>query len=109
MKWLRIAVDHNYDDAYYNLALMHEDRRSPVYDPGEAFRCWSRVAERPRGDLRFMATLTLARCCRDGIGTNRNRTESISWLDRLLAVAPTDKSDYRLASKLKQEIEGDLL
>lgn len=108
-KWLRIALEHGYDDAYISLASIHEDRRSPIYDPEEAFRCWARVAERPRGDLRFMAMLTLARCCRDGIGTERNREEAIKWLDRLLVVAPAGKANYRDAEKLKQEIEGDLL
>lgn len=109
VKWLRIAVDHGYYGAYYILALILEDRRSPVYDPNEAFRCWNRVAERPNGDLRFTAMLTLARCCRDGIGTERSREETTRWLERLMAVAPKEKSDYRNAAKLKQEVEGDLL
>jgi len=108
VRWLRVAVEHECDSAYYDLALMHEDRRSSVYDPEEAFHCWIQVAERPRGDLRFMAMFTLARCCRDGIGTERNRENAIAWLDRLLAGAPAGKADYRDAAKLKQEIEGDL-
>ena len=109
VKWLRIAVDHGYDSAYCSLALIHEDRESPAYDADEAFLCWSKVAERPRGDLRFFAMWRLASCCRDGVGTARNRDEAKRWLDRILAVAPKDKSDYRDALKRKREIDEELL
>lgn len=109
VKWLRIAVDHGYDSAYCSLALIHEDRDSPAYDADEAFLCWSKVAERPRGDLRFFAMWRLASCCRDGVGTARNRDEAKRWLDRILAVAPKDKSDYRDALKRKREIDEELI
>jgi TPR repeat protein len=108
VKWLRIAVDHGIDSAFYNLALIYEDRQSPAHDPEEAFRCWQEVAERPRGDLRFMAMFSLAYCCRDGIGTERNRDEAKRWLDRIIAVAPKDKSDYRDAVKLRNELDQEL-
>lgn len=109
VEWLRIAVDHGYDTAYYNLALIYEDRASPEYNADEAFYCWSQVAERPRGDLRFMAMLTLARCCRDGIGTDLDRQKARQWLDRLMALAPKEKADYRHAAKLRKEIDEELL
>jgi TPR repeat protein len=108
VKWLRTAVEDGDDSAYYNLALIHEHRNSPEYDPEEAFRCWSHVAERPKGNLRIVAMFILARWCRDGIGTERSRDEAKRWLDRILAVAPKDKSDYRDAAKLRREIDDDL-
>lgn len=108
VKWLRIAVDHGYDSAYYNLALIHENRDSPEHDAEGAFHCWRKVAERPRGDLRFFAMWRLASCCRDGVGTARNRDEAKRWLDRILAIAPKDKSDYRDALKRKREIDEEL-
>lgn len=108
VKWLRIAVDHGIDSAFYNLALIHEDRQSPAHDPEEAFRCWLKVAERPRGDLRFMAMFRLVSCCRDGVGTARSLEEAKSWLARILATAPKDKSDYRHAAKLRREMDDEL-
>jgi TPR repeat protein len=109
VKWLRTAVDHGYDSVFYNLALIYEDRESPEYDVQEAFCCWSQVAERPRGDLRFMAMLTLARCCREGTGTDRDRQQAKQWLDRLMALAPNGKADYRHAAKLRKEIDEELI
>jgi TPR repeat protein len=109
VNWLRISIGHGDDSSYYNIALLHQDRNSPAYDPAEAFNCWSRVAERPRGDLRFEAMLSLARCCRDGHGTERNRDKAIEWFDLLLSVAPRKVSEHDDAVKLRQEIEGDLL
>jgi TPR repeat protein len=82
---------------------------SPEYNAEEAFCCWSQVAERPRGDLRFMAMLTLARCCRDGTGTDLDRQKARQWLDRLMALAPKEKADYRYAAKLRKEIDEELL
>lgn len=108
VKWLRIALDHGYDSAYYNLALIHEDRESPAHDPEEAFLCWLQVAERPSGDLRFSAMFSLAHCCRDGIGTLRSRDEAMRWLDRILAIAPKENSDYQHAMKLRKDLEQDL-
>ena len=80
VKWLRIAAENGNDLSYSSLAGIHEDRRSPAHDPEEAFRCWLQVAERPRGDLRFLAMWRLACCCRDGIGTPRSRDEAKRWL-----------------------------
>jgi TPR repeat protein len=108
VKWLRTAADEGCDSSYYSLALICEDRESPEYNAEAAFRCWSRVAERPRGDLRFMAMLTLAKCCRDGIGTGCDRQEAKRWLDRLMALAPKEKADYRYAAKLRKEIDEEL-
>ncbi len=108
VKWLRTAADEGCDSSYYSLALIYEDRESPEYNAEEAFRCWSRVAERPRGDLRFMAMLTLARCYRDGNGTECDRQQAKCWLDRLMALAPKDKADYRYAAKLRKEIDEEL-
>lgn len=108
VKWLRIAVENGYDSAYPNLADILEDRQSPAYDPDEAFRCWLKVAERPRGDLRFSAMFRLAYSCRDGIGTSRSRDEAKRWLDRILATAPKEKSDYRHAMKMRRELDEEL-
>jgi TPR repeat protein len=52
---------------------------------------------------------TLARCCRDGIGVERDLQQAKLWLDRLIAVAPKDKSDYRHAVKLRKEMDEELL
>ncbi|MBL9154200.1 MAG: sel1 repeat family protein [Verrucomicrobiales bacterium] len=108
LTWLRVAIEHGMDSVYFHLALMHGDRKSPVFDEEEAYRCWIQVAERPRGELRFMAMLALARSCRDGIGTERSRGNAIRWLDRLMAAAPVTTADYRNAVRLKEEIEGEL-
>jgi hypothetical protein len=48
---------------------------------------------------------TLACCCRDGIGTDRNREEAKRWLDRIITCAPKDKTDYRDAVKLRNELD----
>jgi TPR repeat protein len=108
VKWLLQAADEGHVDSFYDLALIHEDRTSPQYDPAEAFRCWSRVAERPSGGLRFTAMHTLARWCRDGIGTARDREEAKRWLDRLMDLAPKDKANYRDAAKLHKAIDEEL-
>ena len=108
VKWLHIAAEHGDESANYNLALIHEDRGSPEYNAEEAFRCWTCVAERPKGnDLRFMGMLTLARCCRNGIGTQRNRQQAIEWLDCLLAASPK-KAYCREATKLRKEIDEEI-
>lgn len=109
VKWLRIAVEEGNELSNHNLALIYEDRESPEYNAGEAFRCWSVVAERPRGDLRILAMLTLARYCRDGFGTTCDRQEAKRWLDRLMTLAPKAKADYRHAAKLRKEIDEQLL
>lgn len=108
VRWLRIAADSGNDLSYASLAYIYEDRRSPAHEPEEAFRCWLQVAERPRGNLRFHAMWRMACCCRDGIGTERNREEAKRWLDRIIAVAPKDKSDYRDAVKLRHELDQEL-
>jgi TPR repeat protein len=108
VKWLRIAVENGDTVSYSILADIHNDQRSPAHDPEEAFRCWLQVAERPRGDLRFDAMYWLARSCRDGIGTVRNHDEAKRWLDRIIAVAPKEKSDYRHAVKLRRELDEEL-
>lgn len=108
VKWLRTAVEGGCKSSHFSLALIHEDRESPEYNPEETFRCWSRIAERPRGDLRFMAMLTLARCCRDGLGTECDRQQAKRWLDRLMELAPQDKADYRYAAKLRKEMDEEL-
>jgi TPR repeat protein len=108
VKWLRIAVENGNDLSYSSLAHIHADRQSPAHDPEEAFQCWLQLAERPRGDLRLDAMYWLARSCRDGIGTVRNHDEAKRWLDRIIAVAPKDKSDYRHAVKLRREIDEEL-
>ncbi len=109
VKWLRIAAENGNDLSCSTLAEIHEDRRSPAHDPEEAFRCWLLVAERPRGDLRFFAMWRLACCCRDGIGTARSRDQAKRWLDRIIAVAPKEKADYRDALKLRRELDEELL
>lgn len=109
VKWLQIAVDEGHELSNYALALTYEDRASSEFNAEEAFHCWSRVAELPSGSLRFTAMLTLARWCRDGIGTQRDRQQAIHWLDRLLSVAPKEKSIYRFAAKLRKEIDEELL
>jgi TPR repeat protein len=109
VKWLRIAVENGNDLSYSSLAYIYEDRRSPAHDPEEAFRCWLQVAERPRGDFHFFAMWRLVSCCRDGVGTVRSRDEAKRWLDRILALAPKEKSDYRDALKRKREIDDELL
>ncbi len=50
----------------------------------------------------------LAYCYRDGLGTQQSRDEAKRWLDRILAVAPKEKSDYRHALKLRREIDEEL-
>jgi len=106
--WLQIAVEEGNELSNYSLALIYENRESPAYNPEEAFRCWSLLAERVRGDIRFQAMFTLARCCRDGIGTERNRQEAKRWLDHLMTLVPKEKADYRYAAKLRKEIDEDL-
>lgn len=108
-QWLLIAVENGNDLSYSSLADIHADRRSPAHDSEEAFHCWLQVAERPRGDLRLDAMYWLARSCRDGIGTSQSRDEAKRWLDRILAIAPPGKSDYRHAAKLRKEIDEGLL
>jgi hypothetical protein len=61
-----------------------------------------------RNDLRFLAMFRLAYCYRDGLGTQQSRDEAKRWLDRILAVAPKEKSDYRHALKLRREIDEEL-
>ena len=117
VKWLRIAAESGNDLSYASLAEIYEDRRSSAHDPKEAFFCWLEYVERRQPTLdgpiglarRFHAMRTLACCCRDGIGTERNRDEAKRWLDRIIAVAPKDKSDYLHAIKLRQEIDEELI
>lgn len=116
VKWLRIAAESGNDLSYASLAEIYEDRRSPVHDPKEAFFCWLQYVERRQPTLdgpiglarRFHAMRTLACCCRDGIGTERSRDEAKRWLDRIIEVAPKDKSDYQDAVRLRREIDEEL-
>ncbi len=108
VKWLRTAVEEGNVISNYNLALIFENRESPAYNPVEAFSCWTQVATRPRGELRITAMFSLARCCRAGIGTARDRQEAIRWLDHLMTLAPKEKSEYRYAAKLRKEIDEEL-
>lgn len=109
VKWLRIDVENGNDSAYISLACIHEDRRSPAHDTVEAFQCWLQVAERPRGDTRISAMFYLARCCRDGVGTERNLDVAKYWLNRVLVIVPKDKFDYRHAMNLLREFDEELL
>lgn len=113
VKWLRIAAESGNELSYASLAEIYEDRRSPAHDPKEAFYCWLQYVERRQPTLdgpiglarRFHAMRTLACCCRDGIGTDRNREEAKRWLDRIITCAPKDKSDYRDAVKLRNDLD----
>ena len=107
-EWLQTAVEEGNELSNYSLASIYENRDSPAHNPEEAFRCWSLLAERPSGDIRFLAMSRLARCCRDGIGTLCDRQEAKRWLDRLMALAPQEKADYRYAAKLSKEIDEEL-
>jgi hypothetical protein len=109
VEWLTRSADDGDSMSQYSLALIYEDRNSPAHDPEKAYCCWLQVAQRPQGTLRFDAMHTLARCCRDGIGVKRDLQQAKEWLDRLIAVAPKDKSDYRHAVKLRKEMDEELL
>ncbi len=109
VEWLHKGIEEGNPDCYHHLALIHENRSSPAYDPQAAFRAWLQVAQRPRADLRLLALRQLAVSCRDGIGTEPDRGQAIRWLDRLIALAPAGKRDHRRALKLRREIAEDLL
>lgn len=110
VKWCRISIEQQADvpTAYYVLALIHSNRLSPGYDEKEAYKYWLKVAERPRGGIRFEAMFHLAHCCRNGEGIERNLDEAKRWLDLIMTLAD-NKSDYRKAQKLRQKMEEDLL
>jgi len=108
VKWLRTAVEEGNELSHFSLARIYEDRNSPAYDAEAAFCCWILLAERQHGDIRFEAMFTLACCCRDGIGTACDRQQAKRWLDRVMTLAPKEKSDYRRAAKLRKEIDEEL-
>jgi len=55
---------------------------------------------------RLEAMFTLARCFRDGIGTESNRQEAKRWLDQLMVLAHKEKSNYRYAAGINEEIDA---
>jgi TPR repeat protein len=108
VKWLRLAVEGGCKDYHQSLAVLFDDRSSPVHDPREGFLAWVQVAQRPSGEVRLQAMRQIALCCRDGLGTERSVKEAKRWLDRLITLAPTGKPDHRRALKLRAELDEEL-
>jgi TPR repeat protein len=108
IKWYLRAAEAGYKDSFFELAMLYEDRTSPVHDSVEAVKWFNAVAEQTGGS-RSRAMLALARHCRDGIGTAQDLKMAREWLTRLLAVASPKADEYREATSLLAEIEGDLL
>jgi TPR repeat protein len=102
------AAEAGYKESFFELAMLYDDRTSPLHDPVEAVKWFKIVAEQKDGS-RPRALLALARHCRDGIGTAQDLKTAREWLTRLLAVASPKADEYREATSLLAEIEGDLL
>ncbi len=102
------AVEAGYDESFVELAILYDDRTSPVHDPAEAVKWFKIVAEETCGS-RPRAMLALARHCRDGSGTAQDLKMAREWLTRLLAITSPKSAEYREATSLLAEIEGDLL
>lgn len=108
IKWYLRAAEAGYKDSFVELAMLYDDRTSPVYDPVEAVK-WFKVVAEQSGGSRPRAMLALARRSRDGIGTAQDLKMAREWLTRLLAIASPKAVEYREATSLLAEIRGDLL
>jgi TPR repeat protein len=108
LQWFHRAADAGLSESHIHLAMLYDDRKSPIHNSAEAVKWYLAVVE-GTGGHKARAMLALARHSRDGIGTERGRQIAQNWLLRLLDVVPKKSAAHREASGLLEQIRGDLL
>lgn len=106
--WFVRAAEAKVGDSEFELAMLYDDRKSPVHNSAEAVK-WYRVLAAGPAVVRPRVMLALARHCRDGDGTPRAPDEAKEWLRRVLEVTRANSPFNREAAALLEQIEGDLL
>jgi TPR repeat protein len=107
VRWLRLAAEMGFVDSYCELAWIHGDRRSPVFDPAEA-ALWHRKLANETTASAPRALIALARASRDGQGVAQNREMARSYLEIVLRITD-EKSIYRReAVNLLADIDASL-
>lgn len=108
LKWFLRAAEVGHKDSFVELAILYDQRDTPVYDPAEAVKWYKAVLETSAGS-RPRAMLALSRHCRDGTGTTQDIEMAREWLRQLLQILPEKSSDRREATELLKRMEGELL
>ena len=107
VEWFNRAAEAGNPEAPVHLAMLHDDRRSTVYDPTEAVKWYRAVVDSGR-DRSGRSMLALARHYRDGVGVPRDLVMAQEWLQRLLAVVPETGAFHKEAARLHREMQDDL-
>ncbi len=107
VRWLRLAAEMGFVDSYCELAWIHGDRRSPVFDSTEA-ALWHRKLANESTASAPRALIALARASRDGQGLAQDREMARSYLEIVLRITD-EKSIYRReAVNLLADIDASL-
>jgi hypothetical protein len=108
LKWFLRAAEAGQTESHLELGFLYQDRKSSLYDPGQAVHWYRRVAE-GNGGSRYRAMLALAHCCRNGEGTAHDPAEAKAWLVKVIESAPPKSSFYREAKSLLPKWETEML
>lgn len=82
LRWFHRAADAGHKDSFVELAILYDQRGTPVYDPKEAVKWYKIVLERYTGN-RTRALLALSQHCRTGTGTEKDLKMAQDWLRKL--------------------------
>jgi len=82
LRWFHHAADAGHKDSFVELAILYDQRGTPVYNPKEAVRWYKIVLERYTGN-RTRALLALSQHCRTGSGTEKDLKMAHDWLRKL--------------------------
>ncbi|MFZ4595354.1 MAG: tetratricopeptide repeat protein [Verrucomicrobiaceae bacterium] len=108
LKWFLRAAEAGQTESHLELGFLYQDRKSSLYDPGQAVHWYRRVAE-GNGGSRYRAMLALAHFCRNGEGTAHDPAEAKAWLVKVIEGAPPKSSFYREAKSLLPKWETEML
>lgn len=108
VRWFNQAAEAGFSESHIGLAMLYDDRKSPVYSPVDAVKWYHAVVD-GTGGSKARAMMALARHYRDGSGVDRSPKIALDWLDQLLKIVPEKTAMRREAMELIEEIKGSLL
>jgi len=108
MRWFLKAAEAGQSESHVELALLYQNRKSPLYDAKQAIHWYRKVAEGKSGS-KDRARIALAHFCRNGEGTSHDVGQAKQWLQKVIESAPVTSSFYKEAKALSLEWEKDML
>jgi TPR repeat protein len=108
LRWFLRAAEADQAESHVELAILYEDRKSPVYDAEKAVHWYLKVAEGSSCSIN-RARIALAHFCRNGEGMPADAARAKQWLHKVIESVPPTSRFNQEAKKLLATWKQDLL